>query len=1423
MISRIGIDLGSQTLKAVELVQARSKGWEIRACPIVETRGRPLDRVLDVLAQLAGGENGASALVGLTGAGAAAVAEILGIRPLDESLCLTSAVGELQPGLRTLIEMGRESQKFILLERDVESGQVLLKDAAFGHKCAAGTGSFFDHMYRRLNYASLEEFAQVAYETESPATLSGRCAVFTESDIVHLYQKGTPRERIAAGIHQAICRNYRAAIARGREPRPAIGFVGGVSCNPAVRKYLAEAFGIEEQQILVPEHNRTLGAIGAALRAEIEVPLGEARSRLAASASARFEYPTTPPLRLVRSICLTPPPQNGVPRRLRLAALGVDIGSVSTKAALITQDEGEWRVLASHYRRTDGDPLEAVRDTVSQIHRQALAQGLELERVVCATTGSGRYLTADYLGADLIKNEITAQANGALCFATSADSIFEIGGQDSKFIRMEGEVITDFEMNKACAAGTGAFLEKQAANLGLPIEEFGEHALRGEAPPDLDWQCTVFSESAMVYYQQNSVPLDDLCAGICLASAKNYLSKNVGGRSYGDRIAFQGAVAFNKGMVAAFETLTGKTVVVPPYPHLTGAVGAAKLAYEQAPTGEAFRGFDAVARGGYSISSFECKTCENRCDVNVFEMDDGQKYYYNDRCERFSGLQKEDLSEGLPDLFAEREAFLLACHQPGLNGGPRVGIPRTLMFSEYFPLFCTFFQELGCEVVLSDATNKRLAKAGVAATAGEPCFPLKVAHGHFADVLEKGIDYLFAPGICDSEQPNSSYASSKTCPYVASAPEVIAAALDLPKPGVTCLAPRLYFSRGERHVGQVLTDVGAKLGRPREQCRQALDAAFRAQQSFTDQCLHRGKEAYDALRGDQTAFVVIGRPYALHDRAVNMDIGRKIQEMGLLALPFDMLPVDDEDVSDNWSNLYARQVQRKMSAARMIGEDARLRAVVLTYYGCGPDAFSNPFFKDELNEPCYVMQIDAHTADAGVVTRLEAFADTVRLHETSKQRPSFDTRPTRIDELAGRRLWVPYGSESAHIFAATLRAYGIDAAVLPRSPDPGMNLARAQITEDVCLPALVTTEDYLARANAPDFDPEREAFMQGGSQGPCRLGMYFMLQKRILDQLGYGQVPIVPFGGDNPLTGLGITWAICTWDLLIAHDLLEKLLLHARPYERDPGRSDALFQRYLRQLCDLAPSQKALLGSRSGQVLTTLGLHLERVKATLAEAAEAFAAVPRTGEARPGIGLLGEWYVRIHSDSNQDIVRKLEAEGAEVLQAPMTEFAAYSNRITYSLQMQEWRDTNCGGLLRAGLGRKLHDRIATRDEHLLFEAVAAYLPGLGETSAQELINLGSRWVHPAFGGEAICSMGRAEELLTRGMDGFVNVIPFNCMPGIVVTQLSEAFRKEHGGVPFLNLDYDGFQDSSRETKIRAFMAQVKERHRLRAARQQAAA
>ncbi|MCE5198393.1 MAG: acyl-CoA dehydratase activase [Armatimonadota bacterium] len=1410
MSARIGFDVGSDTVKTIIIRDDE----RIEPLDIVRIQGQPIQRIKEILEKVLTTNDESSVICGVTGSGAGTLKDLIGADAIHEPNALAAAIDKLYPEVRTIIEMGRESQKYLLFERDPVSGRLLVEDSNLGNKCASGSGSFLDHMARRLNYSSIEEFARVALETESPASLSGRCAVFTESDITHLYQKGTPRNRIAAGIHQAISRNYRSAIARGKEFRDKIAFIGGVSENPAVRKHLAEELGLGTR-MFVPKHNRTLGAIGAALRSESVIDIKEAIGKLEAFLKKPLDYPGTNPIKMELSEIMPPlaPDSNSdIPKDIERAALGVDIGSVSTKAALVTEIDGKLHVLAAYYRRTDGDPLSAVRDTLANIQNQIKEKGYNIGKVSAATTGSGRYLTGDYIGADLIRNEITAQASGALSYADDVDTIFEIGGQDSKYIRLDGDVIIDFEMNKACAAGTGAFLEKQAARLGVPLEEFGDLALNNTRPPELDWTCTVFSESAMVYYQQNNVPAADLAAGICLASVKNYLHKNVASREIGKKVAFQGAVAFNKGMVAAYETILGRKIVVPPYPHITGAVGAARLAYLANPEQSSFRGFDRIAEADYEMSSFECKSCANRCDVNTFQMKGGPKYFYNDRCEKFSAAHKKNLGEHLPDLFAEREQMMFDIYtKKAPEGAPRVGVPRGLMFSEMFPLYNAFLTELGFDVVVSDQTNKRIVEMGLDVAIGEPCFPFKVAHGHYMDLVTKNVDVIFAPRIISTEQPNSNMRQAQTCPYLQAAPDVISSCVGLTERGIRHISPVLHFKRGKKHLEKAFVQAGAELGKSASECRAALNVGLDVLREFRRWQEKRGAEVLSGLEPNQMAFIVIGRPYTLWDPCVNMDIGKKIQDLGILAVPQDFLPLEVVDISDHWPNAYSRQIQKKLMAARLVRQDARLRAVVLTYFACGPDSFGNPFFKDEVGEPCYMMQIDEHTADAGVITRIEAFADTAS-KGVAKDFRVIRSDDTPITRLKGRKLWVPYASDAARMLAATMCAYGIEAEALPRSPDAALNLGRKAISEDVCLPALMTTEDLLYRVQQPDFDPDKEAFFQGNSEGPCRFGMYSMLQRRILDKMGYGNVDIVTLGSKSEHGGLGTMFALVVWDAIMCHDLLFKMVLRTRPYEINNGESDALFEKYLQKVIQMIPAHKERVEKRKLAVLMSTK-HLDEFEELLRRAQDDFRRIPVRKEERPLVGVVGEFYVRLHDCANQDILRKLEAEGAETWLAPMTEFFAYANFIGKILSGDRLKDAGFTmDELKEFTAHWINAKLVNKEEHALFHATLPFLDGYDDIGSAEVIGKGSKYVDYNFGGEAICSMGKSEDFASRGLAGIVSVIPFNCMPGNTVTALSQSLRRRHNNIPFLNLDYDGFVDSSRDSKIVNFMWQVKERY-----------
>ena len=303
------------------------------------------------------------------------------------------------------------------------------------------------------------------------------------------------------------------------------------------------------------------------------------------------------------------------------AFLGIDVGSVSLKFVLMDRDGN---VLTSVFLRNRGSPIESVKDGMSKLREQIEAddnlQGYAIR--ACGTTGSARYLTKAVVGGDIAKTEIIAHAVGAQSEYPDVRTILEIGGQDSKIIILRDGIIVDFAMNSVCAAGTGSFLDHQASRLGLPIEEFGDWAVKSKNPLSIAGRCTVFAESDMIHKQNAGYSREDIIAGLCDSLVRNYLNNLSKGKELEEPVVFQGGVSFNKGIVQAFERHLNCKVVVPKYNVLMGALGMAILVRDhflRNETETAFRGLE-VAEIKFVTSAFNCGDCPNNCEIIQVKM-----------------------------------------------------------------------------------------------------------------------------------------------------------------------------------------------------------------------------------------------------------------------------------------------------------------------------------------------------------------------------------------------------------------------------------------------------------------------------------------------------------------------------------------------------------------------------------------------------------------------------------------------------------------------------------------------------------------------------------------------------------------------------------------------------------------------------------
>ena len=793
----LGIDVGSTTVKVVVVDHSAT----LHASRYLRAQGRPSATLLQALHEL-GQECDLSQIagIGLTGSGGERIAQQIGGRHVNELVAQTRAVSAFHPEARTVIEIGGQDSKYLALEWDEAQGKLVLQDFSMNTVCAAGTGSFLDQQAERLGIAIEGEFGDLAAQSQNPARIAGRCTVFAKSDMIHLQQKATPLPDILAGLCLALARNFKGVISKSKAFTPPILFQGGVAYNQGVVRAFETVLGLAPGELIIPQRNELMAAIGTALItidaageaapvfrgfAALEELVHEEESNhrpLPALSSCSFALPVydtrtaferrPEPADQEPEIASTPLP----------VYLGIDVGSISTNLALIDE---QGQVVARRYLSTAGQPLEAVR---RGLHELSVEVGDRVAVQGVGTTGSGRYLTADYVGGDVVRNEITAQVRAAVAVDPSVDTIFEIGGQDSKYVRVSHGTVVDFTMNNACAAGTGSFLEEQAERLNLDVTtEFSALALGAAHPTGLGERCTVFMESDVIHHQQQGADLDQLTAGLAYAIAENYLHRVVNNRPIGKKIFFQGGVAWNQSVVAAFQTLLDRPVIVPPHHDVTGAIGVALLAREALaerrragePVATRFKGFDLSARQ-YETTTFECRACPNLCEVNKIVIVGEAPIFYGARCDIFEEVgkrptQTRQISQ-IPDLLAERAALLLGDYTPPTgprSGRLRVGIPRALTTFDFFAYWRTFFAALDVEIVLSEPTNPQIVRATLEHAAVESCLPAKLLYGHALDLEAKGVDVILLPSLIDREEATLGQRESHTCTFIAAAPYLV--------------------------------------------------------------------------------------------------------------------------------------------------------------------------------------------------------------------------------------------------------------------------------------------------------------------------------------------------------------------------------------------------------------------------------------------------------------------------------------------------------------------------------------------------------------------------------------------------------------------------------------------------------------------------
>lgn len=1409
MARYLGIDCGSVSLNLVILEHGTDNPITIYR----RTRGRPLltfvDAIEDLIALFGQNEPLDSALV--TGSARYLFSEALGIPAINEISAHSSGAHMVNPHIRTIIEIGGQDSKFMRIDPSDNPGSPRIRVFRMNEVCAAGTGAFLDEQADRLAIA-VESFGDLALQSTNPAAIAGRCAVFAKSDMIHLAQEGSPLPDILMGLAYSLARNYVATLIRGEPLVPLVALQGGVMHNTAVVHAFRDLLNLPDEHIIIPAHFDVLGALGcagvAARRNSIlRLSLGDLRERALRAMRAkvnRFSHKPLDP-----KLCCKPPElereNEGHPPAQPLI-LGLDVGSVSVKGVLI---DAQGKILKHDYRLSYSRPLETAQQVIASLCEGAMTPQL------IAVTGSGRYLVGRLLHADLILNEITAQATAALRFRPEADTIVEIGGQDSKWISLENGQLRDFEMNRVCAAGTGSFLMAQAQRLGFSSEEaFSAAAFEAQAPADLGTRCTVFMESDLIHHQNNGASTGDLAAGVCLSIVKNYLERVANHKHLGDQVVFLGGVAASSAVRAAFETLTGRTFSTPPFFRVSGAFGAGLHALELFQRGESPpRSRERISLDIASIQrrQFTCQGCPNQCRVH--------RYCYEDRiifngglCERWETEtgQEKDPSHPVRRYLSERMEVLDHLARTRTLGREIWGMIRSPQFYEWFPFWKSFCEDLGIDILVAAPYSRKQFESGSRFLRVETCLPMKALAGQLEDLLSQGVDTVFHPTVLTEHNPVANRKVERYCPYIQAASQLFRGVFPL-----RWKEPVISFEYDPDALQGALIPFARDHGLSKRQAREAINRGLERLGAFRDQLHETGKRFLETLGPNEIAFVILGKPYHTSENFLNLNLAGVLHRMGVPFITSDLFPLSEhsDPVPFSWK-LQATLLR----VAAAVAEDSRLYPVLLTFFGCGPDPFTVRHMQRKLGpKPLLVLEMDEHSSRAGMITRIEAFLDQIKrssLRRSVKERCSETatdvplpvpielqtdawalSRPQRLyrwSNPTAKTLYLPYLSDQTRGMAAGLRSVDIEAHVLPAPDEECERLARPHTVGGECHPYVLILGDYLKIARSLSYHDAQSSRFYILCVDTCRVSQYPAYIDSVRQEMGLSLEVIRDLAQGLREFGLSERafqrLLLRTWEGLNAYDLLVKLYLAVRPTVKEPALLDAVYQEASNALFTAIIDGKVREGSENA---------LHRL----------YEVPTKDPQPRPVVAITGDYYTRAVAFANNHVFEEVEALGATVWPPPL---------FSDSFKMAVLRDTvwnlMSGSTRAAARNALLYVCMAASEFKVKGSRTARKAAGVPlDISGLGMWRVAARNAHTRLSAGITAPLATALIQSHHDVDGILNLMTLNCSLGTVVTAVLARALKKQDNLPMLTLIFDGLKKTNEKTRLEAFMEQVHDR------------